>query len=55
MAAIAGNFGIVAAGILAKLAAISFSPGRDTHAGKMRTLVLFVRCHSRLLIFDPEL
>jgi hypothetical protein len=50
MAAVTGNFGLATAGVLAKLAAISFSPGRDTYAGKMRTLVLFVRCHSRLLI-----
>jgi hypothetical protein len=55
MAAVAGDFSFLTAGVLAKLAAISFSTCRDTHAGKMRALALVLRCHRRLLIFDSEI
>jgi hypothetical protein len=55
MAAATGDFSLFTTGILAKLAAISLSTRRDTHAGKMRALALLVRWHNRLLIVDYRL
>jgi len=49
MAAVAGDFRFVRSRVLAELAAIFFSSGRDAHAGQVRALPGLLACHEVLL------